>query len=625
MFWQILPPKSRMVRSWVAVFCLVGLTSCASISVRHVARPDMVALGGLSPEVQQVAGSSHPDESVVLALFEESSTDTDSTKLLATAELAYQAASHSRTWSPDEAFGWYIACAAQSYRILSLQETSNEHATRSLQLYNSAVAHCLRLAIKTDGLSCHSQTLTVKLDGAETETKIPIDQVGFSRNSSEFGKLELCEDLQVVGLPRQHKVDGMGVPVLIHKRHRAETARRKYEHDAVSFPATAILHFDGPTNHPTRLELANSLNIEAAYAQERPLDISSDFTTPLASTVSRSPLERLAYAGFFQSESVRKKTGIRMLQPYQPGKIPVLFVHGLVSSPITWVPLFNDLLTDPTLRKRYQFWSYFYPTADPFPTSSADLRDSLTKLRQDLDPNLQDPAFDQMVLVGHSMGGLLCRMMTVDGGIEFWQIVSKEPLEKIELSPRVREELRRTFLFQRQQYVKRVVFIATPHHGSSLSPGIAGQLANRFVRLRNELNEVNKEIVKNVPDLPGGHIPTSVELLAPESEALKILASQPKPPEVHYHSIIGVETKGSELSPRWLRDSSAQSDGVVAYRSAHLEAAESELIVAAEHSKVHQTIETTKEVRLILLEHLQALHRQGTADFTTQGRSLLTP
>jgi pimeloyl-ACP methyl ester carboxylesterase len=625
MFWLDLRRNRRLVRSWMAVFCLLGLASCTSISVRHVARPDQVAISGLSPSTQKIAGSAHPAESIVQAMFEEPATETNPAKLLATAELAYQAGTHARTWSPDEAFRWYVACARQTYLMLSSQETADEQTPRTLQLYNAAVAHCLRLAIKTDRLSCQSQILSLKLDVSGPDTKIPIEQVGFYRTVTEFGKLELCEDLQVVGLDRMHSTHGMGVPVLVHKLPIAVSVDRQYEPEAASFPATAIIHFDGPTHSPTRLELANSLTVQDAYAHDQPRDLAMDFTTPLASTVSQSPLERLAYAGFLHSDSVRKKSGIRMLEPYQPGKIPVLFVHGLVSSPITWVPLFNDLLADPTLRKRYQFWSYFYPTADPFPTSSADLRESLVKLRMDLDPDGQDPSFDQLVLVGHSMGGLLCKMMTVDGGDDFWQIVSQQPIDSLGLTPDVEHELRRTFYFERQRNVKRVIFIATPHHGSSLSRGLPGQLANRFVRLRNVLTEANKEMIRKISDLPEGHVLTSVELLAPNSTALKILASQPRPPDVHYHSIIGVESKGAELSPWWLRDSSEKSDGVVSYRSAHLEAAESELIVAAEHSKVQQTVETSREVRMILLEHLLGSQKPGRAALTTWPRGSLRP
>jgi pimeloyl-ACP methyl ester carboxylesterase len=624
MFWLSRRQKLRSARSWIAVFCLLASTSCTSISVRHVARPDLIALGGLSPATQQIAGSRRPSEAVALTLLDVASIEPSPSKLLASAELAYQAGSVNRHRSPVDALRWYFACARQSYVLLSLPESDHDQTLRALQLYNGAVAHCLRLAIKTCRLDCRSQSLSIGLDETLSDAAIAIDLVGFYRTSTEFGKLELCEDLEVIGLPRMHSVSGMGVPVLIHRLQVADSpSRQLYEPKDVSFPATAIIHFDGPANVPTRLELANPLTVQSTKALEQPSELAADFTTPLASTVSKSPLERLALVGFLRSDSVRTNAGIRMLEPYQPGKIPVLFVHGLASSPITWVPMFNDLLADPALRQRYQFWSYFYPTGDPFPTSSADLRESLIQLRHDLDPNGTDQTLNQMVLVGHSMGGLLSRMMTVDSGNEVWRIVSEQPFDSVDLSPKVKDELRRTFFFERQSYIKRVIFIATPHHGSSLSPGLPGQLANRLVVLRNELTEANKEMTQKIPDLPGGHVPTSVELLAPNSLALRILNAQPRPADVHFHSIVGVETKITDLATRWLRESSKQTDGVVPYSSAHLESAESELIVSAEHSRIHQTVEASKEIRLILLEHLQSLDEPDASVSTTKGRSFL--
>ena len=109
----------------------------------------------------------------------------------------------------------------------------------------------------------------------------------------------------------------------------------------------------------------------------------------------------------------------------------MLLVHGLLSSPVTWAPMFNDLQADPVLRERFQFWVYFYPTGNPYLATAADLRQNLDAIRADLDPQHQDPALDQMVLVGHSMGGLVSQLLTVDGGDDFWKLVSDEPIQQV--------------------------------------------------------------------------------------------------------------------------------------------------------------------------------------------------
>ena len=116
-----------------------------------------------------------------------------------------------------------------------------------------------------------------------------------------------------------------------------------------------------------------------------------------------------------------------MLEPYDPNRIPVLMVHGLWSSPTTWMDMFNDLRSFPEIRERYQFWFYLYPSGQPFWISATQLRNDLVTMRDAFDRPRRDKSLDNMVLVGHSMGGLVSRMQTIDSGDEFWRIVSEQP------------------------------------------------------------------------------------------------------------------------------------------------------------------------------------------------------
>jgi pimeloyl-ACP methyl ester carboxylesterase len=296
-----------------------------------------------------------------------------------------------------------------------------------------------------------------------------------------------------------------------------------------------------------------------------------------------------------------------MFEPYQPGKIPVLMVHGLLSSPVTWTPLFNDLRADPRLRKRFQFWFYLYPTGNPYLATAADLRLALARLRTELDPQGRDPALDQMVLVGHSMGGLVCKLLTVDSGDHFWHLVSSQPFADIKGLPETRNELQRIFFFEHLPYVKRMVFLGTPHHGSKLSPSPPVRLASRLVRLPKSLMAAARDLVLENPDLGPGHgrsvpfadgLPTSVDLLEPGSPALELLAARPRPEGVHYHSIIGeVFGKGDKGGDRF-----------VSYASAHLDGVDSELVIPADHFHVHHHPQAVLEVRRILLEHWAQVH-----------------
>ena len=130
-----------------------------------------------------------------------------------------------------------------------------------------------------------------------------------------------------------------------------------------------------------------------------------------------------------------------MLEPYDPRKVPVLMVHGLWSSLITWMEMFNDLRGDTEIRDNYQFWFYLYPTGQPFWTTAAQLRQDLAHARKVLDPNRQAVALDKMVLVGHSMGGLVAKLQTVESGNDYWNLISEEPFSELQTSGDLRRQL----------------------------------------------------------------------------------------------------------------------------------------------------------------------------------------
>jgi hypothetical protein len=234
-------------------------------------------------------------------------------------------------------------------------------------------------------------------------------------------------------------------------------------------------------------------------------------------------------------------------------------------------------------------------------------------MREEFDPERKDPALDRMVCVGHSMGGLVSRLLTADGGDDFWKLVSDRPLDDLRLKDETRAELRQTFYFKRQDCVSRVVFMGTPHHGSRLSPSAVGRLAVKLVHLPHDLMEVTQDVASENPDLPKFDkkpLPTSVDLLAPEAPALELIAARPRPPVVHYHSIIGVISPSQAKLETWLSGDKERGDGVVPYSSAHLPVGpggvvDSERIVEADHFHVHHHPLAILELRRILLEHLK--------------------
>lgn len=481
-------------------------------------------------------------------------------------------------------------------------------------LYNLGVAKCIVAAQRVGQFDARRQLVLPGRDGSKA-FDLAVVHHGFAFRPEEFGDVLLCSDFQVTGLPNHHRTYGLGVPLIGSLDPKAKVSKNDYYPSQVEFPITAFFRFEGGLDalreHKAgRLEFVNPLQQQDILVGKRRVPLESDLTTPMAHYLANAGLDNAGYRGFFCPDSLGAAGGLHALEPYKPGKIPVVFVHGLLSTPLTWAPMFNDLQADATLRSRYQFWVYFYPTSNPYLVTSASLRQDLAKMRQAIDPDKKDAALDDLVLVGHSMGGLVSRLLTVDGGDDFWATASQTPLDLLRLAPESRAELLQTYYFAQQPQVRRAIFLATPHHGSKLSESTLGRLASRFAGLPMKLAATTRDLVTENPDLATYFLqhplPNSVDLLDPEAEALQLIANRPRPESIRYHSIIGVSNRDTLLIERLFGGGYKNpSDGVVTYASAHIDSAESEIVVPADHFHVHHHPLAILEVRRILLEHLR--------------------
>ena len=203
--------------------------------------------------------------------------------------------------------------------------------------------------------------------------------------------------------------------------------------------------------------------------------LASAVAPPLAAQVDIPAHTAPDLKGFLRYES----TGLSLLHPYVHGKVPVVFVHGLWASPWSWRPMIEALEADPTIKGGFQFWTFGYSTGDPIPYSAHLLRRDLDEVRQRLDGGKADPAFDRMVLIGHSMGGLLCKMIAVEPGDRLWQVVSDRPFEELMGNDDDVTLLRNGLMFRALEGVRRVVYIATPHRGSRIDQGSIQRLGTR--------------------------------------------------------------------------------------------------------------------------------------------------
>ena len=264
--------------------------------------------------------------------------------------------------------------------------------------------------------------------------------------------------------------------------------------------------------------------------------------------------------------------------------------------------MIGELEADAALRDRYQFWTFGYSTGDPLPYSASLLRRDLDEARRKLDPDRADAAFDRMVVVGHSMGGLLAKMMVQESGTRLWQLFSERPAGDLAGDPADCELFRSALIYKPRPEVRRVVFIATPHRGSRVDRGGLERLGSRLVRLPDPLRATHDRLLaRNGPDFFTERfrkgLPTSIDELEWRSPILVRLDELGLAPTIKAHSII---------ADRRHPPGAGGSDGLVTYESAHLQGVASESLVASGHlCQDHPAV--IREVGRILAEHAGAV------------------
>lgn len=500
---------------------------------------------------------------------------------------------------------YYLASSVYAYLYLFGEDGTEQVSPYSPQfklasdLYNRGLAEAL---VEEEGSEVLLENGPLELPSGQLYVKV--SRPGFPWGKERFSRFLLADDFEIRGLSIRQREPGLGVPLIALPSHRAKLEREDdYLPSNLAVAVTAFMRILGDRcdmasgNLSASVELYSPFTTSQVQIGNRNVPLQTDVTVPFAYSLEDSPAWKFGFSGFFSGEQeVDRLGGLYMLRPYRPGKIPVVFVHGTVSSPATWAPMVNTLLGDRQLREHYQFWLFLYATGRPIVLSAARLRSSLKEIVSTLDPNGTNPALKQMVVIGHSQGGLLTRLMVVESGDETWRGVIGKDFEEFELKDELRDLLRQSFFFQPLPFVRRVVFIATPHRGSYVAGSRIGRFGSRLISLPKNLLQLAQDLntAKILPPEFEGKIPTSVDNMTPTHPFIKTYSEIPLSPGVKSHSIIAVKRVGKPEEG---------NDGVVTYRSAHIEGVESELVVRSGHSAQNHPL-AIEEVRRILLEHL---------------------
>jgi pimeloyl-ACP methyl ester carboxylesterase len=384
-------------------------------------------------------------------------------------------------------------------------------------------------------------------------------------------------------------INGFGAPLVAVARSENPGFRREYKLPRVYAPVTATIRFSGPN---AELDFVDPMKSERVALGKRNFPLAVDLSAPTAMLIARERPERLGLSRVLNPQKYADTARLYQLQPYDPARTPVIFVHGLQETGASWAPMVDTLRNDPWIREHYQFWFFGYPSGYPYPYAAALFRRELDGVKRAF------PNHKRVVLIGHSMGGMICRLMITDAGDKIWRDYFSTAPGKTPLASDTRKLLEEALVFNHRPDVESAIFISTPHRGSKFASGWIGRLGAGLVRTPQLFTSIYAStkplLVADPAARPLNRMPNSVDTLEPNDRFVQAVNKLPITPVIPYHSIMG---------DRGRADTPNSSDGVVPYWSSHLEGARSELIVNSDHGAQYNP-QAIREVARILKRNL---------------------
>lgn len=489
---------------------------------------------------------------------------------------------------------WYAASDGNGEPFTESSEATGVYRNALLGLINQAQHH--RRWIRGHGIEVHCQ------DG---RIVLPLTFMEPNWQTNPFDHLMVVDESSAKRLNNYYRCCGVGVTA-VGQRHRNDPDDDRFAPTNRFASATILMR---PTDksssfspRPMLIEVYDPLRTKSVEIAGRRLPLAIDYSAPIKTAMGSHTTADALNAFLQPGLTSPDESGLFLLEHYQPGKIPVIVVHGLLSDRFTWANFINEVRVHPDLVDRFQFWSYQYPTGEPFLQSAARLRRDLTEFRQRFDPTGADIALDQTILVGHSMGGLIAKLQTVSSGDALWRSISSRPMDQLALRADTRATLTDIFFFEPSQMVSRVVFIGTPHRGSAFAQRAAGRLGSLLVRESEDLRRRHRETVDANPDTFSDEfsrrIPTSIDLLNPSSQLLQAISCLEIDPQIVSHSIIGNWRPMIGNGP---------SDGVVPVHSASITGVETQRILHQRHTGLTNDATVINDLIRIMREHAALL------------------
>ncbi len=496
----------------------------------------------------------------------------------------------------EDCVDFFAKAALASWQVLNPQlVSSGTWSGRAGEIYHAALLGLVNEGMRYRRLDPQTGLHVCLGDGWQT---IPLTYHGFATCEFAVDRLMAVGEYQTRQLNREYRCPGIGLPTIaVHCRRPDEQFVRAQQ----AMPTAILLRSADPTEEspgiPT-LELYSGWGSSQVDVSGAMLPLARDLSAPFAYSLINMPRDYLRE--FLQPGQTKPdEEGLFLVHPYQPGKIPVVLSHGLISDRFTWANGANEFYARPDLVSRYQLWGFEYGTGNSFLTSAALLRRQLEEACRTFDPQGKDPALSQIVLVGHSMGGLVNKLQITSSEDRLWRAIANRSFDQVHMDDTARQRLAEACFFDPSPRVQRAIFLGTPHRGSAIAQRCIGRLGSLLVREPAASAAAHQRLIDDNPNVFSREfrrrIPTSIDLLEPTSPLLQATNCLPIDPVVATHSIIG--------NGYWM-PGSGDSDSVVPVSSARLDRTGTEFYLHAKHTKLTQDERSIEELFRILEEHL---------------------
>lgn len=582
--------KARVFLLGFAIGVLVFTSSCSTVKVKAV-RGSVTREGIASAEQLRALP--------LVAVPEEAGTSVGEV----CAGLLHEARRFDRTGRPDRAAAKYLRVAVLAHEQISAGNFGETSGSREalFNLHNHSLARFAELW-SSDTPGGKVRTMTDGPDGIPCDGDL-YEIVMAPENDFPgyyFDRAVATESIRGKGVVDKHRW-GIGAALvgIRDKTPGREEELKFFSPKGVHVPATLVITDVSGEGDRTRVTmgLIDPTQREKIRIGSTEFPLAADFSAPLELQLQGKNEILWGLSGFFDAKEHAERSGIYLIEPYDPDRIPVILTHGLIAVPIIWRDIVPEITSEPDLARKYQLMVFTYPSSFHIAHSAHLFREELDQLRATYDPDGSDPLSQNMVAMGHSMGGILTRLLVAEMDQHLWNEVATLPSEQLQVEEEQRRFLTDMLIFDADPAVQRAVFISTPHQGAELATLSAADVVSRLAKFPTDVLKTVSSLAEG-PPIPGirvdvGKKVTSVQSLRPDSPVVLAMQKAPFRSGVVYHSIIGDRGKN---------DSPDSSDGVVEYWSSHLPGASSELVVPTGHSS-YEDPGAIEEIKRILRVH----------------------